>query len=243
MTPLVTLRNLSVSLGGHAILRGVNADIDRGRITCVVGLNGSGKTTLLRALLHEVPYRGTVRFHCGHDHTKPTPEHIGYVPQRLRLEANLPITVRDLFGMALQTSPIFLGVPKPLVQRIQELLKIVGAREDLLDKPLDKISGGEQQRVLLALAMHPEPELLLLDEPAAGIDFQDEERFYELIAQLNRDRGVTVLMVSHDLAVVGRHAHHLLCLKHGRVEFQGTPTEVLAPEMLDKIFARGPAGK
>ena len=240
MTPLVTLRDLSVSLGGHAILRGVSADIDRGRITCVVGLNGSGKTTLLRALLHEVAYRGVVRFHCGHDHTKPTPEHIGYVPQRLRLEANLPITVRDLFGMALQTRPIYLGVPKPLLQRIKELLTIVGARADLLDKPLDKISGGEQQRVLLALAMHPEPELLLLDEPAAGIDFQDEERFYELIAQLNRDRGVTVLMVSHDLAVVGKHAHHLLCLKNGRVEFQGPPATVLVPETLAKIVMRRP---
>src|SRR5262249_26600032 len=85
--PLVSIRDLRVELGGRVILHGVNAEIARGKVTALIGLNGSGKTTLLRALVREYPYRGEVRFHCGHDHTHPTPEHVGYVPQRLTLDS------------------------------------------------------------------------------------------------------------------------------------------------------------
>src|SRR5689334_9084498 len=100
--PLVSIHNLSVSLGGNSILRDLNVELDRQRITAVIGLNGCGKTTLLRALLKEIPYTGKVEFHCGHDHRAPTPQHIGYVPQKLRIEAHLPLTVRDLLALALQ---------------------------------------------------------------------------------------------------------------------------------------------
>ena len=111
MTPLLaTIRGLKVHLGGQAILRGVDADLERGRITALIGLNGAGKTTLLRALIKEVPYSGEVRFLCGHDHSKPNPQHIGYVPQKLRLDANLPLTVLDLFALSLRRLPVFLGM-------------------------------------------------------------------------------------------------------------------------------------
>src|SRR5215471_10961345 len=99
---LVSIRNLSVTLGGNRILHNLSADLQRGQITAVIGLNGSGKTTLLRALLKEIPYSGEVKFHCGHDHTHPIPQHIGYVPQKLRVDSNLPLTVRDLLALALQ---------------------------------------------------------------------------------------------------------------------------------------------
>src|SRR5262245_46788778 len=95
---LLSIRDVRVELGGTAILRGVTAGIARGQITALIGLNGSGKTTLLKAILKEVPYRGRIDFHCGHDHKHPMPEHIGYVPQRLMIDARLPITVRDLLG-------------------------------------------------------------------------------------------------------------------------------------------------
>jgi ABC-type Mn2+/Zn2+ transport system ATPase subunit len=111
----------------------------------------------------------------------------------------------------------------------------VSAPLALLDRPVEKISGGELQRVLLGLAMQPEPELLLLDEPAAGIDFKDQERFYDLIARLNRERGVTILLVSHDLSVVSKHAHHVLCLKEGRIQCQGPPGEI-GEEMMRQTF-------
>ena len=236
MTPLITVRGLTVALGGNPILRGLDADLARGQITAVVGLNGSGKTTFLRAVLKEIPYRGAIRFHCGHDHSQPRPEHVGYVPQKLRIEANLPLTVRDLFGLTMQRRPIFLGIRPALVARMRDMLAAVGAGPHLLDRPMDRLSGGEQQRVLLALALHPNPELLLLDEPAAGIDFQDQEKFYDLIARLNRERNVTVCLVSHDLSVVSKHAHHVLCLKDGRIQCQGSPQQTLTPETLRQTF-------
>src|SRR5688572_19951591 len=92
MLPLVTIRNLHVELGGQEILRGLSAALTRHQITALVGLNGSGKTTLLRALLKEIPYTGEMHFHCGHDHSRPNPQHVGYVPQKLRIESNLPLT-------------------------------------------------------------------------------------------------------------------------------------------------------
>jgi zinc transport system ATP-binding protein len=233
---LVTIHDLHVDLGGNPILRGVDAGLKRGRITALIGLNGSGKTTLLRTLLKEVPYRGEIRFLCGHDHHRPTPEHVGYVPQRLRIDANLPLTVRDLLALALQRRPLFLGISRRWVRTMETLLTRVWLASELLERPVEKLSGGELQRVLLSLALHPQPELLLLDEPASGIDFQHEEQFYELIARLNSETGVTVLLVSHELSVVSRHAHHVLCLKDGRIQCEGPPHEVLNGAVLAQTF-------
>jgi zinc transport system ATP-binding protein len=236
----VSIRGLRVELGGKSILRGVDAELARGRVTALIGLNGAGKSTLLRALVKEVPARGAVVFHCGHDHTRPTPEHVGYVPQKLRIEANLPLTVEDLFALALQRRPLFLGVHRAVRERTRRLLERVGA-QGLLHTPVEKLSGGELQRVLLALALEPEPELLLLDEPAAGIDFHEEEKFYDLIAGLNAQTGVTILLVSHDLSVVSRLAHHVLCLEGGRIQCQGSPREVITSDTLARTFGSGKA--
>jgi zinc transport system ATP-binding protein len=232
---LATIRGLKVSLGGMPILCGVDADLQRGRVTAVIGLNGAGKTTLLRALLKEVPYAGEVHFHCGHDHTGPVPRHIGYVPQKLRMDGNLPLTVLDLFGLSLIRRPIFLGLGARFRAQVKELLSVVGA-DHLVDSSFEALSGGERQRVLLALALEPKPELLLLDEPAAGIDFQMQQSFHELIARLNRDMGVTVLLVSHDLSMVSRIAHHVLCMKDGRIECEGEPNAILEGGMLARTF-------
>jgi zinc transport system ATP-binding protein len=237
MTPplLATIRGMCVALGGEPILRGLDADLQRGRITAVIGLNGAGKTTLLRALIKEVPYTGEVRFLCGHDHSKPTPQHIGYVPQKLQMDANLPLTVLDLFGLSLRRLPLFLGAGRKFRARVEELLARVGAPH-LIDRLFDPLSGGEKQRVLLALALEPQPELLLLDEPAAGIDFHMLQDFHKLIAQLNQETGVTILLVSHDLSMVGGIAHHVLCLNDGRIECQGSPNAVLKGDVLERIF-------
>jgi zinc transport system ATP-binding protein len=233
---LITIRNLHVQLGGNPILRGVNAEIERGKITALIGLNGCGKTTLLRAILKEAPYQGQIQFHCGHDHSKPTPEHIGYVPQKLNIDVRLPLTVRDLLALAIQRRPLFLGISPRTQRSIDEMMKQVWAEPALLDRFVEKISGGELQRVLLGLALHPEPELLLLDEPAQGLDYQTDHKFYELIADLNRKTGVSVLLVSHDFSVVSVHAHHVLCLNDGRIQCQGSPRETLTGETLERVF-------
>jgi zinc transport system ATP-binding protein len=234
---LVSLRDLKVELGGRPILNGVTAELLRGRITALIGLNGSGKTTLLRTLVKEVPYSGRIEFHCGHDHRRPTPEHVGYVPQKLRIEANLPLTVCDLLGLALLRRPLFLGIGRRNRRHMEAMLARVWLGPEFLDRLVEKLSGGELQRVLLALALEPQPELLLLDEPASGIDFQRAGQFYELLADLNRTTGVTILLVSHDLSIVSRHAHHVLGLKDGRVCCQGAPQEI--QDSLEQIFGSG----
>lgn len=233
--PLLRFDNLQVQRGGKPILRGVNAEVPRGRITALVGLNGSGKSTLLRTLVGEFSYRGKIVFRCGHDHSRPRPEYVGYVPQRLTIDTRLPITVRDLLALALKRWPVFFGVGRQLTNKIEKLLARVGVA-DLLEVPVDGLSGGQLQRVLLALALEPHPELLLLDEPAAGIDFQTQHAFYEMISQLNREEKATILLVSHDLEVVRRFADHVLCLHEGVIRQQGTAGEVLHSEALTETF-------
>jgi len=235
MSVLLSIRNLSVTLGGKRILDNMTTQIERGRITALIGLNGSGKTTLLRALLRECPSQGTMQFHCGHDHRQHQPDHVGYVPQRLSIDSLLPLTVRELFALAMQRRPLFLGLSRSVGQRSAAMLDRVKASH-LLDRLVAKLSGGEMQRILLSLALDPRPELLLLDEPAAGIDFADQLPFYELLAEINRETGVTILLVSHDLSVVSEHAHHVLCLKNGRIECEGSPAEVLSGESLARTF-------
>ncbi len=235
-TDLVTIHDVRVRYGDRDVLRSVNAGVARGKITALIGLNGSGKTTLLRAILKETPYTGRIEFHCGHDHSRPTPEHIGYVPQKLSVDATLPLTVADLLGLALQRRPLFLGLSRATRRKMTEMLDHVGLAPDVLDGFVAKVSGGELQRVLLALALYPRPELLLLDEPAAGIDFQYQEKLYDLLARLNRETGVTVLLVSHDTSIVSRHSHHVLCMKDGRIQCQGPPGEVMTEANLEAIF-------
>ncbi|HMP02707.1 MAG TPA: metal ABC transporter ATP-binding protein [Gemmatales bacterium] len=233
--PLVTIENLHVTLGQVSILKGLSAEIARGRISALIGLNGAGKTTLLRALLGEVPSTGTIRFHCGHDHRQKYPQHLGYVPQRLHYDPHMPVTVCELMGLALRRRPLFFGLGRRLRTQVSELLRLVHA-ERLIDYSVGGLSGGELQRVLLALALEPQPELLLLDEPAAGIDFQHQGEFYRLIGELNERTGVTIVLVSHDLSVVSKVAHRVLCLNEGRIQCAGTPEEVLTGEMVQRIF-------
>lgn len=236
--PLLTLEKLHVSRGGRVILRNLNAELHRGEITALVGLNGSGKSTLLRTLLGEFPFTGNIRYRCGHDHSKPRPDYVGYVPQKLAIEGKIPFTVRDLIGVALQRRPIFLGISKRVIAQLTPALQRVGVLH-LLDVPLDGLSGGQLQRVLLALAMEPRPELLLLDEPAAGIDFKDQSKFYDLISAWNRETGVTVLLVSHDLTMVSQHANHVMCLRDGSIACEGTPREILTSEKLASVYGAG----
>lgn len=234
--PMVSIRNLRVLRGGRPILSELTCEIARGKITAIVGLNGCGKSTLLRTLVGEFPFTGTITFACGEDHSRPRPDHVGYVPQRLSIEASLPITVRDLIGLSQQRWPIFWGVSKSAIRKVMPALERVGVSANLLDVPIDGLSGGQLQRVLLALAMEPKPELLLLDEPSSGIDFKDQEAFNNLLAEINNESGTTIVLVSHDLNTLNQFAHHVLCLRGGKIIAQGAPSEVLTPSAIASTF-------
>lgn len=239
------IRNLSVRLGGAEILSGVNASLRRGEVTALIGPNGAGKTTLLLAVLGLVPYTGEIRFRRADGRGKGRPR-IGYVPQRLDFERNAPMTVLDFFALSSQRRPLFLGRSARARRAAVEALARAGAAH-LAPRPLGALSGGELQRVLLALALRDDPEILLLDEPVSGVDVAGEERFCDFLAQIHRESRFGLLLVSHDLSVVTRHADRVICLNR-TVVCQGATTEILTPENLRaiygpeaRVFHHGPA--
>ena len=227
----VAFFNVSVAFEGVSILDAVTAAVPRGGCTAVVGPNGAGKTTLLMALLGQVPMRGDI--HIG-PLPGGRPPRIGYVPQRLQFDRGLPMTVLDFLSMGPQPVPLWGGVRARHRDAARGLLKAVRA-ETLERRRLGALSGGELQRVLLALALQRDPELLVLDEPAAGVDVQGGYLFCELLERLRRERGFTELMVSHDLGPVAHHATPGILLNR-RVVAEGEVREVLTAENLAAAF-------
>ena len=230
------IRDLSVRLGGVEILSGINADVRCGEVTALIGPNGAGKTTLLLAILGLVPYTGEIRFCRSDEHGRGKPR-IGYVPQRLDFDRNAPMTVLDFFAISSQSLPVFLGHSRAARRQAEESLARGGAGH-LLFRPLGKLSGGELQRVLLALALKGKPDILILDEPVSGVDIGGEELFCDFLAQIHRQSGFSLLLVSHDLSVVTRHADRVICLNR-TIVCQGAQAEVLTPDNLRSIYGAG----
>ncbi len=233
------IRDLSVRLGGVEILSGIDADVRCGEVTALIGPNGAGKTTLLLAILGMVPYDGRIRFCRAREHGRGKPK-IGYVPQRLDFDRNAPMTVLDLFALRSQRFPVFLGHSRNARREAAEMLERAGAAH-LSSRPLGKLSGGELQRVLLALALKGDPDILLLDEPVSGVDVAGEELFCDFLEQVHRQSGFSLLLVSHDLSVVARHADRVICLNR-RIVCQGAKTEMLTPENIQAIYGAGAHG-
>ncbi len=222
---LTHVRNLSVRLGEHLVLDDLTFDLRCGEITALVGPNGAGKTTLLRALLGEVAYSGHCLFHGGPGHPSRRSLVVGYVPQRLGFDRAAPLTVADLFALSNPRRPAFLGLSAAGRTAADAVLGEVDAAH-LLNRRLGELSGGELQRVLLALSLSPSPDLLLLDEPQQGLDAAGLERFYELVARLRGRFDMAVVLVSHDLASVAQVADRVFFL-NGRLLAAGPPAEVL----------------
>jgi zinc transport system ATP-binding protein len=209
---LVTVERLGVP----RILEDVSLEVRRGRVHVLVGPNGGGKSTLVGAILGLVEHDGRVE-------TKAT--RIGYVPQRFAVDRTIPVTVADFLALTRQRRPVCLGISPAAKRSIASLLDRVGLA-GMEKKPLWALSGGELQRTLLANAIDPKPELLVLDEPGAGLDAASAARLEEIVLGARKD-GVTVLMVSHDLAQARRLGDRVTVLDR-RVVRDGTPSEALA---------------
>ncbi len=205
--PLVSAHGLSVRFGGRTVLSGIDLEVQPGEVVTLVGPNGAGKSTLVRALLGLVaPSGGRIERKKGIT--------VGYLPQRLRIDPTLPMTVRRflrLWGRADDAT-------------LTALLEEVGV-PDLIDQPVQSLSGGETQRVLIARALMREPDLLVLDEPNQGVDVGGQAAMFKLIDRLRRRRGCGVLLISHDLHLVMAETDRVVCL-NGHVCCEGHPEDV-----------------
>ena len=225
--------NFGVTKGSTKILRNVNMHFHCGDLTAIIGPNGAGKSTLLKAILGEVKHSGELHFmdssnlHTGH----PI---IGYVPQQLEFDKGTPTSVLDLFTVCKSNMPVWFMKSKKIRAQVEKNLSIVQA-ENLIDKKLGNLSGGELQRVLLALALDPMPNLLLLDEPVSGIDQNGLQLFYETLSKLRNEFDLSIILVSHDLDLVAEFADRVVLLDK-TVLYSGTPEEVFASKQITKIF-------
>ncbi len=221
------IERLTVEIAGHRILEDVDLHLHCGELAVVVGPNGAGKTTLLRAIAGLAPFTGRVSFAgpTGAAIGRPT---IGYVPQSPSVDRATPATVQDLFAAAFSHRPAFLGAARRTAAFARACLERTGAAH-LARRELSRLSGGEMQRVMLALALEPAPNLLLLDEPVSGMDIRGRDAFYGLLEDLRCRLDLSILMVSHDMEAAVAHADRLILLE-GRVLADGAPAEVAASE-------------
>lgn len=217
---------IGVTLDRNPIIEDVSLHLHCGELTTILGPNGAGKSTLLKALLGEVPHTGVIHFHPVFGPEREDAPAIGYVPQSLDFDRFSPLSVRDLFAAALSRFPVPIGCREDVRASALSALESVQAG-DLLERKLGKLSGGELQRVLLALSLTPLPNLLLLDEPVSGIDLPGRELFYRTVSELRHKFDLSILMVSHDLAGVAPVSDRIVFLDR-RIVCVGTPAEVLA---------------
>ena len=230
----VKIENLSVSLNKVKILEDISCFIPRNLCTAIVGPNGAGKSTLARAILGYVEYSGKISFGQSNNTYTARPPRWGYVPQKIQFDRNMPLTVMEFLAASLTRRPLFWGISKKIKEQINEMLENVEVPY-LSDRQLGQLSGGELQRIMLAQALLQDPEIILLDEPAAGVDFQGEKLCCGLLEKFRKARNFTQIMISHDLATVAAHAAHVICINH-RLIAAGHPAEVLTRDNLQLAF-------
>jgi zinc transport system ATP-binding protein len=229
-----TMRGVGVRYNGKSVLQDVDLHLHCGELTAVIGENGAGKTTLVKCLLGEIPHEGEVHF-LDASHRRPDSPVIGYVPQHSSFDKDAPVSVLDLFAASLATRPACLGVSPAVREEALTGLRRTGA-EELIDRRIGTLSGGELQRVLLGLALTPVPNILVLDEPMSGVDHSGREQFYDLLSKLRREFDFAVLLVSHDLATLARFADRMVFLDR-RIVCEGPPADVLRDPRVREAFS------
>ena len=224
---------LSVTMGTDAILRDVDLHIHCGEIVALIGPNGAGKSTLFKAILGQLPISGgTIDFETAAGvKTRPL---VGYVPQSPSFDRGDPVSVLDLFASAIDHWPVFLPIPKDLRKRVETCLSRVHG-ESLIDKRVGTLSGGELQRVLLAMALEPLPHILILDEPLSGVDVEGERQLLDMLDEIRRNYDLSILLSTHDFATLEQFADKAVLLKETVLKV-GTPSQVLACPEFQSVF-------
>lgn len=214
--PQLLCQNLAVGYDGKTVVSGLNFEVCAGDYLCIVGENGAGKSTLVKTLMQlQSPLSGSIRFDDGLQKKE-----IGYLPQQTIVQKDFPASVQEIVRSGCQTRcglrPFYSREEKQLAADAMRKMQVEGLRK----RCYRELSGGQQQRVLLARALCAARKMLLLDEPAAGLDPKVTAELYSLIEKLNREDGVTILMISHDIHAAVRYASHILHI--GQEVFFGT---------------------
>ncbi len=217
---LLSVQNLRVTFGNRDVLRELNFEVFSGDCLAIIGPNGSGKTVLLKALQHLIPYEGEI--HWSQE------ARVGYVPQSVAADRQLPLRVTEL----LEAKARFLHLADEEMEQVSSELNL---SPEFLSACIGTLSGGQFQKVLIAFAMLGRPNVLLFDEPTASLDELSQERIYELVHELQSQKGITVILVSHDLSIVYRYANRVLCLTKGKPCI-GPPNEIMTPQMLEELY-------
>lgn len=230
------VENLSVKIGSEYILSDVNLHVHCGELVALIGPNGAGKSTFLKAILGQRDYEGVIAFsEPGQRSKKPR---IGYVPQSPAFDPSDPVSVADLFACCMSRQPAFLGLGKSMRALVLECLERVHG-EELIDKRVGTLSGGELQRVLLALALEPLPNILILDEPLSGVDVEGMETLMDMLDEIRKNYDLSILMTTHDFSMLPRYANQVVLIDRG-ILIQGEPEAVLgSPEFARTFHMKG----
>ncbi len=229
------LNHVSVRIGSDSILKDVTLHVHCGEMVALIGPNGAGKSTILKAILGQREYEGIITFSAPGMRHRKMPR-IGYVPQSPAFDPGDPVTVADLFACCQSKFPTFLGVKQTVREQILECLDRVHGT-DLIDKRVGTLSGGELQRVLLALALEPLPNILILDEPLSGVDVEGMSTLMDMLDEIRHTYDLSILMTTHDFGMLPRYADQVVLIEHAVLK-QGTPEEVLESSEFQQVFHR-----
>ena len=227
------VRSLNVKAGNDQILQDVTLHVHCGELVALIGPNGAGKSTLIKAILGQIEYEGVISFSSpGIRHRRPP--RIGYVPQSPSFDPGECMSVADLFACCMTRRPAFLGLSRSMREKVSECLdRVHGA--DLIDKQVGTLSGGELQRVLLALALEPLPNILILDEPLSGVDVEGVTDLMDMLDEIRSTYDLSIVMTTHDFTMLPRYADQVALIDH-RILRMGSPDEVLNSNEFRQVF-------
>jgi len=237
--PIFDVKNLSFILRENTILSNISLEIFHGEYIAIIGPNGGGKTTLIRMLLGlEKPTSGEVRLFGKKMKNFKEWYKIGFVPQRASLvDENFPATVEDIVKMGrIAKRGIFAGFSKKDAEVVEDAM----LKMDILhlkEKMVGTLSGGQRQRTMIARALASSPEILILDEPNTGVDMVSQERFYKLLAKLNREENITIVFITHDIGVIADDITRLFTINQ-KATICNDPKETISCEDISKLYGR-----